>query len=263
MDPITGGLIASLGNALWGVGSTIAQNKYNSPKAQLKRLRDAGLPLTYMYQGRVNTQSTAPQLSLQPDLGVAKKIELHQQNEMNQGRLREIDKSIQKMGQDIETSAELANKYSTEAYGRYLENKKTDRYLTWASQLSGRVRKDKFGNDYEYANDAEMLELQKNINTIKEWTDNNSGRIRQIVADVEDELYGEGVQAETQRQALKKLRQNITNLVSQDDLLGQMFDIRSLDAALTKALSGSLEGKDDITKGILWALLSVIKKIGL
>jgi len=261
MDIVLSSILASLGNALFGVGSTISQNKYNSPKAQLRRLREAGLPLTYMYQGKVNTQSTAPQLSLEPTLGTAKKLELHQQNEMNQGRLREIDAQIKKMGQDMETSAELANLYSTNAAGKFLENQRTQRKMTWEKNLSGRVRTDRFGNEYEYANDAEMLELQKGIDSMKYWISSNEGRIRKIMADVEDELFGEGVQAETKRRALAKVNQQITNLLSQDELLGQMYDIRNFQALLNEAMSSGIETKDDFTKALMWAVMQLFGKI--
>jgi len=72
---IGGGLISSVLNALFGVGATIAQNQYNSPNAQLKRIRKAGLPLSYMYQGKVNQQSDTPKLQLEPTLGTLQKIQ--------------------------------------------------------------------------------------------------------------------------------------------------------------------------------------------
>jgi len=72
---IGGGLISSVLNALFGVGATIAQNQYNSPNAQLKRIRKAGLPLSYMYQGKVNQQSDTPKLQLEQTLGTLQKIQ--------------------------------------------------------------------------------------------------------------------------------------------------------------------------------------------
>lgn len=64
-----GTLLATALKALFDIGSTVAQNKYNSPLAQKNRLQKAKLPLAYMYQGKVATQASAPQLSIDPNLG--------------------------------------------------------------------------------------------------------------------------------------------------------------------------------------------------
>jgi len=67
---ILGGTLLAAGlKALFDIGSTVSANKYNAPKAQLKRLRQAGLPLAYMYQGKVATQQNVPELSIDPHLG--------------------------------------------------------------------------------------------------------------------------------------------------------------------------------------------------
>ena len=66
---IGGTLLATALKALFDIGSTVAQNKYNSPRAMRNRLKQAGLPLAYMYRGNVATQNTAPQLSIDPNLG--------------------------------------------------------------------------------------------------------------------------------------------------------------------------------------------------
>lgn len=66
---IGGTLLAAGLKALFDIGSTITQNKYNSPRAMRNRLKQAGLPLAYMYRGNVATQNTAPQLSIDPNLG--------------------------------------------------------------------------------------------------------------------------------------------------------------------------------------------------
>jgi len=70
---IAGTLIASALQGLFGIGSTMAQNKYNSPEAMKRRVAKAGLPLAYMYQGKVATQQQAPQLSIDPHLGTMAK----------------------------------------------------------------------------------------------------------------------------------------------------------------------------------------------
>jgi len=68
-----GTLLATALKALFDIGGTLTQNQYNAPKAQLKRLRKAGLPLSYMYRGNVSEQSQSPQLSIEPTLGTLPK----------------------------------------------------------------------------------------------------------------------------------------------------------------------------------------------
>jgi len=77
-----GTLLAAALKALFDIGGTVTQNQYNAPKAQLKRLRKAGLPLSYMYKGNVATQSESPTLSIEPTLGTLPK---------KQGRKLQVD----------------------------------------------------------------------------------------------------------------------------------------------------------------------------
>jgi len=75
MPPILGAILSAALSGIFGIGATMAANKYNSPKAQKRRLREAGLPLAYMYQGKVNQQSSVPQLSIDPTLGTLPAIQ--------------------------------------------------------------------------------------------------------------------------------------------------------------------------------------------
>lgn len=93
-----GTLIASALQALFGIGATAAANKYNSPVSQLRRLRKAGLPLAYMYQGKVNQQSDIPKLSIDPHLGTLAKL----QGEESKERASLIDTQQEDLGKDIQ-----------------------------------------------------------------------------------------------------------------------------------------------------------------
>lgn len=249
MDITLAGLLASLGNALFGTGATIAQNQYNSPVSQLRRLRKAGLPLSYMYQGRVNQQSSVPQLSLEPNLGTAKKLELHQQNEINQANIKKIGEEILSIGQDINRKT-----YENELLGKK---------VAWAREPSGTIRKDALGNEFEYTNYAETFELAKNLDEADVFIKKHEGRIRNIMADVEHELFGENVQADTRRKALEKLKGQIALIASQDKVLGQLYDIRSIQAVLNKAIGDNIQEKSDLQKGILWALVQLLSKFSI
>lgn len=88
-----GTLLSSAIKALFNIGSTITQNQYNSPQAQIRRLRKAGLPLSYMYQGKVATQSETPKLELEPTLGTLPKLQGEKLQADTSGKL--IENSIQ------------------------------------------------------------------------------------------------------------------------------------------------------------------------
>jgi len=88
-----GTLLSSAIKALFNIGGTITQNQYNSPQAQIRRLRKAGLPLSYMYQGKVATQSETPKLDLEPTLGTLPKLQGEKLQADTSGKL--IENSIQ------------------------------------------------------------------------------------------------------------------------------------------------------------------------
>jgi len=94
LDPILGSLLASALQGIFGIGSTMAANKYNSPRAQRNRLKKAGLPLAYMYQGKVMGQSDVPKLSIDPTLGVTQQRKLEQDQPM-------VDANVKMKGQIV------------------------------------------------------------------------------------------------------------------------------------------------------------------
>jgi len=94
---IGGTLLASALQAIFGIGSTMAQNAFNSPKAQKRRLREAGLPLSYMYRGNVATQSQSPSLSIDPHLGTLAAVE---------GRKKTYE--TQDLGEDIQAKGMMS-----------------------------------------------------------------------------------------------------------------------------------------------------------
>lgn len=57
----------------WALEDLQAQNLYNSPKEQLRRLREAGLPAAAFFSGGVSSQSDQPRATdIDPTLGLAK-----------------------------------------------------------------------------------------------------------------------------------------------------------------------------------------------
>jgi len=110
MDPILGAILSAAFGGIFSSAQTMAANKYNSPKSQLRRLREAGLPQAFLYSGRVNTQSEVPSLSIDPDLGSVErenigisKGQLGQTTRMNDEEIKKIAEEIRKLafGNDI------------------------------------------------------------------------------------------------------------------------------------------------------------------
>lgn len=249
MDIGLSSLIASLANALFGTGATIAQNQYNSPISQLRRLRKAGLPQAYMYQGKVNQQSSVPQLSLEPTLGQAKKLELHQQNEMNQANIKKIVEEILEIKEEID----LKKKEGTR---RNIENERNQRKLDWEKDLD-------IDDKYPYRelpNDMRLRDIDLATKKSQQFISQNEGKLRSIMAQVEDDLFGENVQANTKRRALELLSSRITQLAAQAGLLTQMKEMRDFQTGLNKTMFENMENKGELAQTIMWFIMQFTGK---
>lgn len=251
MDIGLSSLISSLANAMFGTGAVIAQNQYNSPISQLRRLRKAGLPQAYMYQGKVNQQTQVPQLSLEPTLGQAKKLELSQQNEMNQANIRRIAEEILDIQEDV-------NLKKQEGFRRNIENERNQRKLNWEKSFNWTIGEDGFPKGVP--NDITLLELDKKTKQAEEMIRRNEGRIRKITADVEDVLWDSNVQVGTKKEALRKMSQQITNMVAQAGLLNQMKDMREFQAGLNKTMFENMQNKGELAQTIMWFIMQFTGK---
>jgi len=113
-----GTLLAAALKALFDIGGIATQNQYNAPKAQLKRLRKAGLPLSYMYKGNVSEQSQSPQLSIEPTLGTLPK---------KQGRKLTIDANEQQYETDAQNALDPTlitdSRSGEKGYNTYRQNR--------------------------------------------------------------------------------------------------------------------------------------------
>jgi len=216
LSAIGGALLSSVFGGLFGIGSTLAQNAYNSPRAQLRRLRKAGLPLAYMYQGRVNQQSDVPKLSIDPDLGA-----VEQQNiNIAKGQLHETQRMND---QDIQNLKEALEQMS-------ISNQIKQGELDWYKEK----HPDTEGTGLPRTNQALMMDLEKSIKNSQDWINTNRGRVAQIVADVEDKFALEEGQLNTKKEALNQIVNRVAVLASQDKVLGQLYNIRQIQEVLNK-----------------------------
>lgn len=97
--PLLGSIVGSLGSAAisrrWAIKDLKAQNEYNSPRAQVKRLKQAGLPLATMFGGQGGSTSDQPRSSeIDPSLGAARGMENYFQNRMQKAQLQLIDQQL-------------------------------------------------------------------------------------------------------------------------------------------------------------------------
>lgn len=122
-----GTLLAAALKAMFDIGGTVTQNQYNAPKAQLKRLRKAGLPLSYMYQGKVAGQSQAPSLSIEPTLGTLPrkqgfKLDAETQEQLNETQAKDMLSGIEltdEKGNKFEASNRLTQEYAKSFINKY------------------------------------------------------------------------------------------------------------------------------------------------
>jgi len=242
MDPILGAILSAAFGGIFSSAQTMAANKYNSPKSQLRRLREAGLPQAFLYSGRVNTQSDVPSLSIDPDLGSVErenigisKGQLGQTTRMNDEEIKKIAEEIRKLsiGNDI-----------SQGNLDWMKEKVQD-YET------GKVR----------TNQEMMLDLEQSIKDSTDWITRNKGRISEIVASVEDKFALEEGQLNLKREDLRKVTQQIANLLSQDALLKQMHSIRSIEETLNRNLGDRIESQSDFEQGLIWAIMQLFSKM--
>jgi len=106
MDPTIGILQGLAGAIIPGIGAQASaqiqrqwalddwnrMNEYNSPKAQLQRLKDAGLPAAAFFSGGVSSQSDMPRSTqVDPTLGAAQGIQNFMQNRIQQVQMRALE----------------------------------------------------------------------------------------------------------------------------------------------------------------------------
>jgi len=236
MDPITGALIASGLSAIFGSAQTIFANKYNSPVSQLRRLRKAGLPLSYMYQGRVSQQSDVPKLSIDPTLGVTQKIQLEQQKPVQEAQVSNLQ---------------------AETAGKKLANIEEEKKQAWRDKEAS-VTYDSKGNRLYGTNREIMLNIEKDTANAKRFVERNEGRLKEIAANISE--YLEETNKEIGKQQLEKIKQQLVNLMSQDKLLSQLHDMRKIEQVLNETIGTTLDTAPKWMQMIYWTLIKLFDK---
>jgi len=234
MLPILGALLASALSGIFGIGATMAANKYNSPKAQKRRLREAGLPLAYMYQGKVNQQSSVPSLSIDPTFGSSQQNQQKIQRDLADATIPNIN----------------ADTYLKDTKGT-LDNIDLQYWMEQGKPNAKGISKPR----REVYNNAILAE-KKAESFIRQ----NEGKLKEIFLGVEQRLFGKGVQVQTKQAELLKIKQQIANLVSQNKLLGQLYDIRELEQMINKSFSNNMDDMSDFEQSLTGLLFQLFSK---
>lgn len=237
MGPVVGALLSAAISGLFSIGATVAANKYNSPIAQLRRLRKAGLPMAYMYQGRVNTQSDVPKLSIDPDLGTVEQLQLHQQQP-------KVDADVKRIGAEVAKTA--------------VETEILEGERDWLKD--GKREWDSEGNlTYSRTNQQAMLDArlaeQRAVGFIRE----NEQELKRIAKEVEEKLFQSGVQEGVRLKELERIKQQISNLVKQNKLMNQLHSIRSLEAMINEEISDTIKNGSEFEKALFSLLMKLFR----
>lgn len=218
MGPIGVSLLISAINGLFGLGSTIASNAYNSPVAQLRRLRKAGLPLSYMYRGNVNQQSQVPQLSIDPQIGFKQK-ELENQTKLVKSQSNKLDADTKAIDIQNEIAAGIRD------------------WLTRKGKTGG-----KYGRfEGETSTNQEInLNIEQDAKIAETFIKEHNQQLKNIQRIVENTLLSEGVQPEERRQGLERIKQQIKNMVAQAGLMKQLSDVRDFEAFLNSTVTDNI-----------------------
>lgn len=234
MGPIAGALIAAAISAVFSIGATATQNKYNSPRAQRNRLRKAGLPLAYMYQGKVMGQSESPRLSIDPTLGTTQQRKLEQDQPLVDANVKNVEADTYIKDQEG-TLKNIDLQY-------WMEQGKPNKYGVSVPNRTTYLKS--------------LMAEKQTANFIRR----QEGRIREIIKLAENELWAEGVQPEMKRQALAKIRQQIVNMVAQAGLMDQLKRIRGWEELIQSNFTESMEDKSDLAQGLVYLLMNLFSK---
>lgn len=280
LDPVTGTLLATAFGSIWNSFAVGRANRYNSPRQQLRRLREAGLPLAYMYEGNVGQQSEVPRLSIDPDLGAAESAGLKLERSAQDLQAKYQNAQITKMIQEIEISKDLTEAQKQKMIAE-IEKMKADIQLRKEYQeaqipaIQEDIKYQQILNEIKSGerdwlmslatvpqgtldnNQVVALNLQQQEKLTNSFIARHKERIAEIAANVEDVMYKEGVTQGQRRAMLKKANQELINLMSQDSLLKQMYDIRGIEQVVNQSILDSVNTMPDWLKAT-WGILMKI-----
>lgn len=230
--PVVGNVISSAIQRGQSRRDIERQNEYNSPKNQLARLREAGLPAATMLGGSyVNAQTDLPQVSnLDPTLGTAKGIETFMQNRIQK-------QQIQTMRQEMDLRDATIQKTRAEAdvatgFAEWMKLKDND-----VSDNSGKTN----------AARKYSAELKTGVATA-------------AIKDLEVGLKGieYEVSSKSAEDRISTIAAKLTNILVSNDRLRQIIDLDKARQTVTESLNEYLKG-DQANGFMAWISALLLK----
>lgn len=191
--PVLGSLGSTILQRSWALRDLKRQQEYNKPLNQVRRLREAGLPLASMFSGSGGSTSEQPRATeVDPTLGTAKGLETFFQNRMQRKQLELFDEQIRS-----------AKAKADEDEG----------HRDWML--------DQMGIE-PTTNQGRLLELGKSKTAAEAWIANNQAHINDIEAQLKKSLFDEGVLEDQFKSGVDVLKaekalkdQNVQSLIQQ------------------------------------------------
>jgi len=227
MGPVIGALAAAAFKGIFDILNVNAQNKYNSPLGQLKRLRKAGLPLAYMYQGKINQQSTSPTLSIDPDLGVTEQKQLGNQTRLTDEQINKLKAETENLGFDKDL--------------KWYERERERAKFNW-NQETDLLEKGKGVLQYRTKQEQEF-DANLGIKKADQFIAENTGELKSIAVNIAKATQQTDINI--RKQEYQKIRKQIVQLIAQSKILGQLYNIRELEETVNKSFSDNLENQED------------------
>jgi len=284
MTPILGAIIAAAMSGAFSSAGTIMQNKYNSPASQRRRLRKAGLPLAYMYEGKVNQQSDVPKMSLDPTLGASSQQSLDLKRDLGYAGLdlrKELGYqgfNMQQKGFDLQKYiADLRADISKEGLG--IQKKLADaRIPQIQAQTDFQTMVNELKSDEKEwlqslvgpglsknpleTNQTFLLNLDRKMKLNRSFMEKNQKQLSDITLSLEQKAFKNGISYQMKVEELKLAKQKVLNLVSQDELLKQLWSIRDMERIINEEFEKGIENMPDWVKTLFSIGMKLFKPAG-
>jgi len=116
-------------------------------------------------------------------------------------------------------------------------------------------------DDFGETNQVKLLEIDKSRKEAERFISEHQRELKQIAVWVENNLFKQGIQIEERKLGIQKVRQQLVNLISQDSLLRQMYDIRKIEQVVNSLIGENLEDGPAWATAIYAMLIKLYSKL--
>lgn len=230
--PVLGNLASTLLQRHWALKDIEAQNKYNSPVEQVKRLRAAGLPLAAMFSGSgASQQSDLPRATnVDPTMGTAEGMSNYFQNRLQKQQLPLLQAQNDLLQAQIFKTREEGRNAAASAD---IQEGQRD----WMKTVEPGFYQGTGTNQFR------ELNATRDLKNAQWWTEENRSKIQAVLGRISEATE------ETQK---KSYIETLAKIFKTNKLLDQQFDLNQLETQINNALSSA--GKMNWLPAILMKL---------